>query len=206
MRILLIGATGTIGSAIAAALQDRHDLVRASRQKAHESVDVSDPDSIRALYQRVGRVDAVISAAGQAAFKPLASLSDADFELSLHNKLMGQVNLVRYGTDAVADGGSFTLTSGVLAQEPMPGGTAISLVNAALEGFVRGAALELPRNQRINVVSPPWVAETLRAMGQDPKGGLPAADVAKAYVASVEGTRTGQVIDARRTASTAISA
>ena len=200
MRILLIGATGTIGSAVAAALQGRHDLVLASRHKAHETVDISDPSSIRALYERVGRVGAVISTAGQAAFKPLAALGDADFEFSLHNKLMGQVNLVRFGTDAVADGGSFTLTSGVLAQEPMPGGSAISLVNAGLEGFTRGAALELPRHQRINVVSPPWVSETLQAMGQDPKGGLPAAVVAKAYVASVEGTQTGQVIDARRTA------
>jgi NAD(P)-dependent dehydrogenase (short-subunit alcohol dehydrogenase family) len=197
MRILLIGATGTIGKAIAAALQGRHELVLASQHKAHERVDISDPDSIRALFERVGRVEAVVSAAGQAAFKPLASLTDQDFSFSLSNKAMGQVNLVRYGIDAVADGGSFTLTSGTLAQEPMPGGTAVSLVNAGLEGFVRAAALELPRGQRINVVSPPWVAETLQAMGQDPAGGLPASVVAQAYVASVEGSKSGQVIDAR---------
>jgi NAD(P)-dependent dehydrogenase (short-subunit alcohol dehydrogenase family) len=200
MRILLIGASGTIGRAVAAVLHGRHELVLASRQKSNEKVDIGDPDSIRALYQRVGRVDAVISAAGQAAFKPLASLSDADFELSLHNKLMGQVNLVRFGIDSVADGGSFTLTSGVLAQEPMAGAAAISLVNAGLEGFMRSAALELPRHQRINVVSPPWLSETLQAMGQDPKGGLPAAVVAKAYLATVEGKETGKVIDARRVA------
>lgn len=198
MRILVVGATGLIGRAVVAALQDRHELVLASRQKAREHVDISDPASIRALYARIGRVDAVVSAAGQAAFKSLASLTDEDFALSLRNKLMGQVNLVRYGNDAVADGGSFTLTSGVLAQEPMPGGAAISLVNAGLEGFTRAAALELLRGQRINVVSPPWVSETLQAMGQDPKGGLPAAVVAKAYVASVEGTTSGQVIDARK--------
>jgi NAD(P)-dependent dehydrogenase (short-subunit alcohol dehydrogenase family) len=200
MRILLIGATGTIGRAVAAVLHGRHELVLASRQKSHEKVDIGDPGSIRALYQRVGRVDAVISAAGLAAFKPFASLSDADFELSLHNKLMGQVNLVRFGVDSVADGGSFMLTSGVLAQEPMPGAAAISLVNAGLEGFARSAALELPRNQRLNVVSPPWVSETLQAMGRDPKGGLPAAVVAKAYLATVEGKETGKVIDARRVA------
>jgi NAD(P)-dependent dehydrogenase (short-subunit alcohol dehydrogenase family) len=200
MRILLIGATGTIGRAVAAVLHGRHELVLASRQKSHEKVDIGDPGSIRALYQRVGRVDAVISAAGLAAFKPLASLSDADFELSLHNKLMGQVNLVRFGVDSVADGGSFTLTSGVLAQEPMPGAAAISLVNAGLEGFARSAALELPRNQRLNVVSPPWVSETLQAMGRDPKGGLPAAVVAKAYLAIVEGKETGKVLDARKVA------
>jgi len=97
MRILLVGATGTIGQAIAAAFGTRHDVIPASRNKAHEKVDVSDPDSIRALLKRVGRVDAIVSAAGLAAFKPLGELSDAEFELSIRNKLMGQVNLVRFG-------------------------------------------------------------------------------------------------------------
>jgi NAD(P)-dependent dehydrogenase (short-subunit alcohol dehydrogenase family) len=111
---------------------------------------------------------------------------------------MGQVNLVRYGTESVADGGSFTLTSGILATRPTPGGAAISLVNAGVDGFTRAAALELPRGQRINVVSPPWVAETLTAMGRDPSGGLPAADVARSYVESVEGKQTGAVITPKR--------
>src|SRR5579862_5570207 len=194
MRILLVGATGTIGSAVAAALQGRHDVVLASRNTTPERVDLGDPRSIRALFERVGRVDAVVSAAGQAVFKPLADLTDADFALSLGNKLMGQVNLVRLGMSALADGGSFTLTSGALAQQPMRGAAAISAVNAALEGFARSAALDLPRNQRINVVSPPWVSETLVARGQDPSGGLPAAAVARAFVASVEGRDTGRVI------------
>jgi len=194
MRILVIGATGTIGQAVVAALGQRHDLVLASRQKAHEHVDLGDPASIRALYEHVGRVDAVVSAAGEARFAPLTALTDADFTFSLGNKLMGQVNLVRYGLESVTDGGSFTLTSGVLAQQPMTGSGVISLVNAGLEGFTRAAALEAPRGIRVNVVSPPWVSETLRAMGQDPSGGLPAADVAQAYVESVEGKQTGAVL------------
>jgi NAD(P)-dependent dehydrogenase (short-subunit alcohol dehydrogenase family) len=193
MRILLIGATGTIGKALVGALA-KHDLILASQTKAPEQVDISDPGSVRGLFSRIGRIDAVVSAAGQAKFAPLSNLSDADFEFTLRNKLMGQVNLVRYGIDAVRDKGSFTLTSGVLAQQPMPGSAVISLVNAGLEGFARAAALELPRGQRINVVSPPWVSETLTAMGQDPKGGLPAKSVARAYVESVEGAMTGQVI------------
>ncbi len=193
MRILLVGATGTIGKAVAAALGSRHEVVAASRHTG-ERVDIEDPASIRALYQRVGRLDAVISAAGGAAWKPLAELTDQDFAFSLGNKLMGQVNLVRYGLDAVADGGSFTLTSGVLAQQPMPRSAAVSLVNAALEGFGRAAALEAPRGIRVNVVSPPWVTETLKAMGMPLTGGLPAATVARAYVRGVEGMETGQVI------------
>jgi NAD(P)-dependent dehydrogenase (short-subunit alcohol dehydrogenase family) len=139
-------------------------------------------------------VDAIVCAAGQAAFKPLGELSDADFALSLGNKLMGQVNVVRSGLASVADNGSITLTSGILAQQPAPGTAAISLVNAGLEGFTRAAALEAPRGIRVNVVSPPWVTETLQAMGRPTVGSLPAAVVAHAYVGSVEGRMTGQVI------------
>jgi len=117
--------------------------------------------------------------------------------VSLSNKLMGQVNLVRHGLDAVNDDGVVTLTSGVLSQEPMPGSAAISLVNAGVEGFARAAALEAPRNIRVNVVSPPWVAETLEAMGENPEDGLPAATVAKAYRKSLEGDMTGETIHAR---------
>ena len=197
MRILIVGATGTIGRAVVAALKGRHDLVLASKDDAPEQVDIGDPGSIKALYARVGRVDAVVCAAGLVAFKPLADLTNADFSLSLASKLMGQVNLVRFGVASVADGGSFTLTAGLLAREPARSGAAVSLVNAGLEGFVRSAALELPRGQRINVVSPPNVSETLQARGQDPKAGLPAAQVARAYMASVEGKQTGAVLDPR---------
>jgi NAD(P)-dependent dehydrogenase (short-subunit alcohol dehydrogenase family) len=117
--------------------------------------------------------------------------------VSLSNKLMGQVNLVRFGVPSVADGGSFTLTAGLLARQGARNAAAVSLVNAGLEGFARSAALELPRGLRVNVVSPPDVAETLRARGQDPSRGLPVADVARAYVASVEGRQTGTVLDPR---------
>jgi NAD(P)-dependent dehydrogenase (short-subunit alcohol dehydrogenase family) len=194
MHILIVGATGTIGRPLVAALEGKHELVLASRQKSHEQVDLADPASIRALYKRVGKLDAVVCAAGEARFKPFAQLSDDDFEFSMGSKLMGQVNLVRYGFDSVNDGGSFTLTSGILAQQPMIGSGAVSLVNSALEGFTRAAALEAPRKIRVNVVSPPWVTETLIAFKMDPKGGLPAADVARAYVASIEGKQNGVVI------------
>lgn len=194
MQILLIGATGTIGLAIAQNLSSRHELILASRSRSAQRVDISNPDSIHALFGRAGRIDAIVSAAGQAVFKPLDGLSDADFGLSLASKLMGQVNLVRFGLASVNDGGSVTLTSGILSQQPAPGTAAISLVNAGLEGFTRAAALEAPRGIRVNIVSPPWVAETLKALGMPPAGGLPASTVAKAYARSVEGKETGAVI------------
>jgi NAD(P)-dependent dehydrogenase (short-subunit alcohol dehydrogenase family) len=194
MRILIVGATGTIGRPLVAALQGRHELVLASKQKAHEKVDIADPASIRALYKRVGKLDAVVSASGEAKFAPLARLTDEDFAFSMRSKLMGQVNLIRYGFESVSDGGSFTVTSGLLAREPMVGGAVASLINGALDSFTRAAALEAPRNIRVNVISPPWVTETLIALEMDPTNGMPAAEVARAYVDSIEGRQTGAVI------------
>lgn len=194
MKILVVGATGTIGRAVAQALEARHEVLRASHKSTALTLDIADPESIKRLYAKVGRVDAVVSAAGSAAWRPLAALTDADFAMSLANKLMGQVNLVRYGVDAVADGGSFTITSGILARSPIPGSAAVSLVNAALEGFAGAAAIEAPRGIRVNAVSPGWARETLVALNMDPNWGVPASVIADAYVRAVEGTMTGQVI------------
>jgi NAD(P)-dependent dehydrogenase (short-subunit alcohol dehydrogenase family) len=197
MKVILIGATGIIGQAISQTLADKHELIRVSRSNSEYTVDIADKASIQKLFETVAPFDAVICAAGAAKFAPLENLSDDDFQFSLANKLMGQVNVVRVGMDLIHDRGSFTLTSGVLAQQPMPGSAAISLVNAGLEGFVRAAALELPRGIRVNVVSPPWISETLTAMGRDPSGGMPAAQVAQAYVASLETESNGEVIAAQ---------
>ncbi len=197
MKILLIGATGTIGQAVEKALSGRHQVVRVGRTKGQFQVDIASADSISRLFERTAPFDAVVCAAGAARFAALEKLKDEDFAFSLANKLMGQVNIVRYGMDRINDRGSFTLTSGVLAGEPMPGSAVISLVNAGLEGFVRAAALELPRRIRVNVVSPPWVSETLQSMGKDPAAGMPAEQVAAAYAAAVEGQQTGQVLNAR---------
>lgn len=192
MRIIVIGATGTIGRAVADALSGAHTVIGVSRNSTPR-VDIADHASIRALFAATGPVDAVVSATGAARFVPLGELSDDDFAFSLANKLMGQVNVVREALAHVKDGGSITVTSGVLAQQPMPGSAAISLVNAGLEGFARAAALEAPRGIRVNVVSPPWISETLRQMGRPADEGLPAAEAAKSYVQSVEGTETGVV-------------
>jgi NAD(P)-dependent dehydrogenase (short-subunit alcohol dehydrogenase family) len=199
MKIVIIGATGTIGGAVATALGGNHEIVAVSRSAGEHHADITDKASLEKAFEAIGKVDAIVSVAGGAVFKPLAALTDADFEKCLHDKLMGQVNVVRVGSRHVRPGGSITITSGVLAQEPMPGAAAISLVNAGLEGFGRAAALELASEKiRVNVVSPPWVTETLVALKMEPANGLPAAEVARAYVQSVEGDTTGQTIDARK--------
>lgn len=195
MKIIVVGGNGTIGTAVVKALEAKqHEVIAASR-KAAVKADLEDAASIRKLFEQVPGVEAVVCCAGDAAFRPFAELTDADYQLGLCSKLMGQVTLARIAKDYLHEGGSITLTSGVLAQKPMVGSAAVSLVNAALEGFVRAAALELPRRLRINTVSPPWVRETLIQLHMDPAPGMPAADVAKAYVASVEGGRQGCIIE-----------
>lgn len=195
MKVIVIGATGTIGANVVQALHARgHDVVAASRH-GDPRVDIEDAATIRALFDAVADVDAVACCAGEAAFKPFAELADADYALGLRNKLMGQVALARIAAERLRDRGSIVLTAGILARKPMRGSAAISLVNAALEGFTRAAALELPRGLRINVVSPPWVSETLRRLGMTAAVHLPAAAVARAYVAAIEGDQQGQVLE-----------
>ena len=201
MKIVVIGATGTIGSAVVKLLKQRHEVIAVSRSGGNHSADIADK-ALEKVFREIGKVDAIVCAAGNAVFKPLAALTDEDFDKCLKDKLMGQVNVVRVGAQHILPGRSITITSGLLAQEPMPGSAAISLVGAGLEGFGRAAALELLSSKvRVNVVSPPWVTETLIAFKMDSSDGLPAAEVAKAYAQSVEGDATGQVIDARRTLS-----
>jgi NAD(P)-dependent dehydrogenase (short-subunit alcohol dehydrogenase family) len=197
MKVIVIGATGTIGQAVARSLEAGHEVVKVGHTGGEFQVDIASRDSIERLYRELAPADGVVSAAGLAPFGALEALTDDDFALALANKLMGQVNLVRLGLDHLRDGGSFTLTSGLLAREPMAGSAAISLANGALESFVRAAALELPRGLRVNAVSPVFVKETMAAMDMDGSSGLSAEDTAQAYVESVEGRKTGEVLDAR---------
>ena len=196
MKVIVIGATGTIGRAIVHAIGNRHEVIPVSHSKSAIKVDIADRASITKIFGTTGRVDAVICAAGLAKFGPMTSLSDEDFALGLNSKLMGQVNLVRSGTEYINDNGSITLTSGILSRRPMKGSSAISLVNSALEGFGRAAALEMPRGVRINIVSPNWVIDTLKALNMDPSIGTPVEVVAQAYVRALEGNMNGEVLDA----------
>ena len=194
MKILLIGASGTIGKAVAANLAGEHEIIKAGYKDGDVQVDLGSPDSIRAMYAQVGKVDAVISTAGLANFAPLDQLSDDDYQLALNNKLMGQLNLLRLGIDHINPGGSITLTSGILSRQPMPGSASISMVNGALESYAHAAALELS-NMRLNVVAPAFVKETMEMMGMDSTHGISAADTAKAYRAAVTGDHHGETLD-----------
>lgn len=191
MKIIVIGASGTIGSAVADALEARrHRVVRASR-RGPLRVDMTDAASIEALFATAP--DAVVCCAASGALAPLGTASDADFWQGVEGKLTGQVNLVRRALTRLPDGGSVTLTSGRFPA-PMPGSAPGCLANAALEAFVHAASVELPRGLRLNTVSPGWVRETLAGMGLNPADGTPVAEVARTYVDAVEGSARGRTL------------
>lgn len=195
MKILLVGAAGTIGKAVAAELGSRHDVVGAGRSSGAVQIDLTDAGSIRAALDRVGPVDAIVAAAGHVHFGALEAMTEELYGLGLRDKLMGQVNLVLIGRDYLRDGGSFTLTTGVLAEQPIRYGSSASMVNGALEAFVRAAAIELPRGLRLNAVSPNVLQESMPTYAPYFRGfeAIPAARAALGYSRSVEGHDTGQV-------------
>jgi NAD(P)-dependent dehydrogenase (short-subunit alcohol dehydrogenase family) len=190
MKIIVLGATGLVGRAVAAALGARLEVVPVSRGSAVRA-DLADPGSLDALFARPA--DAVVCCAANVPLRPLAALSEAQVLDDLRAKLLGQVALARRAAAHLPDGGSITLTGGTFG-EPIPGSGLGALVNAGLEGFVRSAAAELPRGLRINAVSPGWISETLEAMGEDGGRGTPVAVVADAYRALVEGDATGTTV------------
>ncbi|MDP3848146.1 MAG: short chain dehydrogenase [Pseudomonas sp.] len=195
MKIILIGASGTLGSAIDQQLQERHEILRVGHSRGELQVDITEPASIRRLFEQTGAFDALISATGKLHFGALAEMTAEHYAIGLQDKLMGQVNLVLIGREFANDGASFTLTSGVLSDDPIRYGSSASMVNAAIDGFVRGAAIELPRGLRINSVSPTVVEESLPSYGPYFRGFKPvaAAIAALAFAKSVEGAQTGQV-------------
>lgn len=194
MRILLIGASGHIGRAAEAALGDRHEVIAVSRSTS-PGVDTTDEASIEALFAEVGEVDAVIVAVGSVPFKPLDALTRDDYRAAFLGKVLSQLDVVRIGTPFVRDGGSFTLTTGILAREAIATGAAASMANGALESFVIGAAVELPRGIRINAVSPTVLADAPGYHDTFP-GFLPVTSevVGLAFVKAVEGVGTGRVL------------
>jgi NAD(P)-dependent dehydrogenase (short-subunit alcohol dehydrogenase family) len=200
LRILLVGAAGTLGSAVAAELSARHEIISAGRTHGDVTIDLADPVTIVRAFKQVGKIDAVVSTAGNVKFVPLAEITPAAFEqsvygLGLSDKLLGQVNLALAAREYLRDGGSITLVTGVLSDQPIATGSSASMVNGAIEAFVRAAAVELPRGLRINVVSPGLLTESVSKYAAYFRGfePVPAARAALAFSRSVEGLQTGQV-------------
>ncbi|MEP1207483.1 MAG: short chain dehydrogenase [Rhizobiaceae bacterium] len=196
MKVLIIGATGDVGSAICRELADRHELIRVGRKSGDLQVNAYDPGSVQRLYRKVGTIDAVVSAVGIVRYRPLDKHTSASMFFGLQRKVMGQINLVVYGRNNVSAGGSFTLTSGVLDVEPTREGVAASTANGALAGFIRGAAIEMDRDVRINAVGPGLLDVSAAQYGAMFPTQIPvdSEKVGQAYANCVEGTFTGKVV------------
>ena len=191
MKIIVIGASGTIGRAVSEDLSQRHEVIRVGRTRGDYQMDITSQESVEALFAQTGEVDAIVSTTGNLHFGPLSTMTDSQFNLGLQ----GQIRLALVGQHFLRDGGSITLVSGIVAQEPIAQGVNATTVNAGLEGFVRAAACELPRGIRINLISPTVLSESLAAYGDFFPGfpSVPAAAVAQAYRRSIEGVQTGRI-------------
>jgi len=195
MKIIIVGASGTIGKAVTAELSQRHKVIKASREGDDVKVDITSPGSIKNMYKTIGTFDALVSTTGAAYFGPLDTATDYDFRKGIDSKLMGQVNLVLIGQHYIQPKGSFTLTSGILAEDPVASGSNLSMVNGGIHSFVLAAAFELENNVRINAVSPGVVEDAPHYFPHFP-GHIPVAmdRVVAGYLKSVEGFLTGKII------------
>jgi len=193
-KVLLVGASGTLGRAVHKQLAARHEILAASRN-GKLKVDITDDASMHRLFKQTGKLDALVCAAGHVHFGALAEMTPELFAVGLRDKLMGQVNLAMLGAEYLNDGGSITLITGILAEHPIRMGSSASMVNGALEAFVRAAAIELPRGIRINAVSPNVFVESMPGYAPFFRGfeAIPVARAALAFSRSVEGAQTGQV-------------
>ena len=196
MKILIIGGKGTIGKKVSAHLSNKHEIIIAGRSSGDVTVDMADADSIKAMFESTGNVDAVLCIAGEAKWAAFDSLTEEDFYIGLRSKLMGQVNVVRIGQDYVNPGGSFTLSTGILADHPVVMTASAAMVNGAIHSFVKAVSLELKNEIRINVVSSGLVEDAVEKYeayfpGHNP---IPMKKVVNGYVKSVEGKGTGEII------------
>lgn len=196
MKILIIGGNGTIGTRVSAYFKQKHEVIIAGRNSGDVALDMSDSRSIKAMFAKVGKVDAVVCTAGEAKWAPFNSMTEDDFYIGIKSKLMGQVNLVRIGKDYMNPGGSFTLSTGILADHPVVMTTSAAMVNGGIHSFVKAAALELENNIRINVVSSGLVEDAVKIYedyfpGHNP---IPMKKVVNGFVKSVEGHDNGEII------------
>ncbi len=195
MKIIVIGANGAVGKTAVEALSPRHEIIKVGRSSGDVQADIEDVDSIRAMYQQAGKVDAVVSAVGHGHFGAVDQMTSEQFMKGINHKVLPQVNLVLEGFDYINDGGSFTLTSGVLNRDPIPGGSCAAAANGALDGFVLGAAVDMPRGIRINSVSPEVLEVSREKYDGFFRGHVHVSNeaVGLAYSKAVEGCLNGQV-------------
>jgi len=195
MKILVIGGNGTIGKKVSQRLLEKHEVIIAGRNSGDVQVDFSDASSIKKMFGKVGKVDSIVAIAGDAKWDKFNNLSEDDFYIGIKSKLMGQVNVVRIGKDYLNNGGSITLSTGILADDPVDMTTSAAMVNGGIHSFVKAVVLEL-NNIRVNVVCSDLVEDAYEKYkdyfpGNTP---VPMRKIVDGYVKSIEGKITGRII------------
>lgn len=197
MKIVVIGAGDDVGRSVADELarDGKHEIIRVGRTRGDHQADITRDESVSALFERTGPVDAIVVAAGNVILASIENMTAAEFHRGLQDKLLGQVRVALVGQHYLSDGGSITLTSGIAVDDPIAQGSHAAASNAGIEGFVRAAACDFPRGIRINAVSPTVLIESMDRFGPFFPGyeGVPATRVAMAYRRSVEGVHSGRV-------------
>lgn len=196
MNILIIGGGGTIGRVVVEYFQQQHKVLIAGRNHGDVKVDIADMSSIEVMFQQLDDLDAVLCIAGEAKWEYLSEMTEEDFYIGIRSKLMGQVNLTRIAQRYLNKGGSITLTTGILAEDPVVMTTSAAMVNGAIHSFVKAAALEMQNEIRINAVSAGLVEDAAVKYadyfpGHNP---VPMEKVVNGYVKSVLGKKNGEVI------------
>ena len=154
MKIIIVGATGTMGTYLSSAFEKENEIIRVASEGGDFQVDITSPEAIEKFFQTVGPFDALISTAGPTFVGPWKKLNDETFRKGVEGKMMGQINLVLIGQNYINPKGSFSLITGALTEDPQINFANASAANGAVEGFVRAAAIELENGIRINAVSP----------------------------------------------------
>ena len=195
MKILIIGGAGTIGKVVSQHLQEKHEVIIAGRSNGQIQVDMADGASLLQMFEQVGKVDAICCIAGEAKWAPFEDMTEEDYYIGIRSKLMGQVNIVRIGQHYLAPGGSITLSTGVLADDPVKQTTSAAMVNGALHSFVKAVNLELS-HVRVNVVCLGLVEDSYEKYRDYFPGHNPVAmpKAINAYVRSIEGAGRGEII------------
>ncbi|GAB3913692.1 short chain dehydrogenase [Larkinella knui] len=195
MKIVIVGASGTMGSYLSTCFEKDHDVIRVGRRTEDIQVEVTSPESIETMYKKIGAFDALVCTAGPTYVGPWKNLTDQEFRQGVEGKMMGQINLVLIGQHYINPRGSFTLITGALTHEPQKNFANASAANAAVEGFVRAAAIELENGIRINAVSPNVIENSPRYFPFFP-GEMPTTmkQLEYGFRKSVFGANTGHVI------------
>jgi len=191
-KVIVVGSTGVIGAKVIEVLGSDYEIITVNRSSGDFQLDMSDFKAVENMFEQIGGFDALIATSGYGKWGSIDEHSIQDFHDGLNSKLMGQVNLVMIGRKYANDGARFVVSSGILAQYPVEGGLSLGMINAGLEAFVRGAALEM-KNMTINAVSPSFAKETMELMGIDSSTGVPAIEFANLYKMAIEQDKTGEV-------------